>query len=102
MCSLSFEVNAIPQARRAAVLRRLVESLHQLPAICLDDALGGNVIGVGRDLHVLETFRLCRGQQEPKSACRVPAPLLPGHDGITDVAKTMRWESAGSCLPTKA
>src|SRR5262249_14453782 len=96
------DVNAKSQALGVAVSRTLVELLDQGPAVGNNHALRSNIIFIGRDLNVWQSFFLSFGQYEAQRFGRIAVVALPRHDAVADVPKTRRRKDRRSGLPAKA
>src|SRR4051812_31091311 len=91
----------VTQRRLSTVVRRLVEMPDERAAIGFDDALRGDVVGIGSELDVIESARGHVLEDHRERERRVAALALPRHDRVADVAKARGRQVVRSVLPAE-
>ena len=98
----SYEVHPVSQRAFATERWWLDELFDEHTAVGLDDALRGDVVWDGRDLHVAKALSPCFVEYFAQGKLGIATPSLPRHNGVADVAKTVRRERFGPMLPPQS
>src|SRR5918993_3668134 len=94
--------NSVAPSARAAERRRLRELLHEHPAIRLDDALRRDVIRIRGEFDVAQAGLVHFVEELLQGLRRIAPALLPGNDGVPDMAEAVRRERLGARLPAES
>ena len=70
--------NPVAQTLGAAILSRLDEAFHEAATVGFDHPLRWNVVRVGRQFDIGQTFGPSVRQERTQRAGRITAPALPG------------------------
>jgi hypothetical protein len=96
----SRENDAKAKARLTPELRRLNEMLHEHASIGRDDSLRRSVVWVRGNLDVGKANRSGLGKYEAQRSLGITEALLPWHDPIANMSKTVSGSSRRSPVAT--